>query len=56
MPKDPTMLLSYVNLKLRDHYDSLGKLCEDLDVPEEMITEKLGSIQYYYDSRTNQFI
>ncbi|MDE7197313.1 MAG: DUF4250 domain-containing protein, partial [Lachnospiraceae bacterium] len=31
MPKDPVMLLSYVNLKLRDFYTDLDQLCEDLD-------------------------
>lgn len=30
IPKDPVMLLSYVNLKLRDFYSSLDALCEDL--------------------------
>ena len=29
-PKDPAMLLSFVNLKLRDYYASLEELCEDL--------------------------
>lgn len=55
IPKDPVMLLSFVNLKLRDYYDSFSKLCEDLDVSEEMIMEKLGNIQYFYDKNTNQF-
>ncbi len=31
MPKDPVMLLSYVNLKLRDFYTNLDQLCEELD-------------------------
>ena len=31
IPKDPVMLLSFVNLKLRDFYSSLDALCEDLD-------------------------
>ena len=29
-PKDPIMLLSWVNMKLRDFYPSLESLCEDL--------------------------
>ena len=55
IPKDPVMLLSFINLKLRDYYRDLSLLCEDLDISEDMVKEKLGSIQYYYDSHTNQF-
>ena len=32
LPKDPIMLLSMVNMKLRDRYASLDALCEDMDV------------------------
>lgn len=56
IPKDPAMLLSFVNLKLRDYYSSLEALCEDLDVAWEEITEKLSSIDYHYDREKNQFV
>lgn len=55
IPKDPVMLLSFVNLKLRDHYGSLEALCEGLDVSESEITEKLDAIHYHYNSELNQF-
>ena len=29
LPKDPIMLLSTVNMKLRDFYDSLDELCRE---------------------------
>jgi glycine cleavage system regulatory protein len=32
LPKDPFMLLSWVNMKLRDRYESLQALCDDLDI------------------------
>ena len=32
LPSDPIMLLSFVNMKLRDQYASLDALCEDMDV------------------------
>ena len=32
VPKDPVMLLSFINLKLRDFYPSLAALCDDLDI------------------------
>ena len=45
IPRDPVMLLSFVNLKLRDYYSSLEALCEDLDVDQEEITEKLSALR-----------
>lgn len=55
MPQDPAMLLSYINMKLRDQYDSLESLCEDLDVSMSEIVEKLKTIDYIYDNKKNQF-
>ena len=56
IPQDPVMLLSFINLKLRDFYVSLDVLCDDLDVSKTDIEEKLKSIGYSYDSARNQFI
>lgn len=56
IPEDPAMLLSYVNLKLRDYYGSLDALCEDLDISQQEITDKLAAINYHYDAEKNQFI
>lgn len=56
VPKDPVMLLSFVNLKLRDFYGSLDQLCEDLDIDKEEITVKLAGIDYRYDEEKNQFV
>ncbi|MDE7359345.1 MAG: DUF4250 domain-containing protein, partial [Lachnospiraceae bacterium] len=39
IPKDPVMLLSYVNLKLRDFYFGLDALCEDLGADRNEIVE-----------------
>ena len=47
IPNDPVMLLSFINLKLRDFYGSLDALCEDLDV---------AGIDYRYDAGKNQFV
>ena len=43
LPKDPAMLLSAVNMKLRDFYDSLDALCDDLDVARESIETSLAA-------------
>ena len=56
IPKDPVMLLGFVNLKLRDYYSSLSAMCEDLDMEEKEITDKLASIDYLYDKERNQFV
>lgn len=56
IPEDPVMLLSYVNLKLRDYYGSLDALCEDLDISQQEITDKMAAINYHYDAEKNQFI
>lgn len=32
LPKDPMMLFSVINMKLRDNYSSLDELCDDLNV------------------------
>lgn len=55
IPKDPVMLLSFVNLKLRDYYSSLDDMCDGLDVSKQEITEKLAQIDYHYDAGRNQF-
>ena len=56
IPKDPVMLLSFVNLKLRDFYSDLDRLCEDLDADRGEIIEKLAGISYHYDEEKNQFV
>lgn len=56
IPNDPAMLLSYINLKLRDFYPSLEAFCEDTDEDMEKITDKLSRIDYHYDREKNQFV
>lgn len=56
LPNDPVMLLSVINTKLRDYYPSLEALCEEMDVSEEVLMEKLSMIDYEYDSSRNQFV
>lgn len=55
-PKDPVILLSFVNLKLRDYYSDLQSMCEDLDIAEQEIVDKLKLINYHYDREKNQFV
>lgn len=55
LPKDPVILLSFVNTQLRDHYASLSELAAAYMADEQEIAEKLAGIQYFYDSGQNQF-
>lgn len=50
------MLLGFVNLKLRDFYPDLDKMCEDLGMDRKDIEDALGAIDYEYDADQNQFI
>ena len=56
LPNDPIMLLSVVNLKLRDFYKNLDALCEDLDADKADLCAKLKAAGYEYDPQRNQFI
>ncbi len=56
IPKDPVILLSYVNTQLRDFYDSLEAFCEDRDENRNDIEAKLSEIGYRYDGEQNRFV
>ncbi|NLM36273.1 hypothetical protein N3C_1318 [Clostridium sp. N3C] len=53
---DPYMLLSMVNMKLRDFYSSLDSLCDDWDVNPSVIEDKLKTVGYTYNKESNQFV
>lgn len=55
IPNDPAMLLSFINMKLRDEYDSLSSLCEDLEADEETLKATLSAAGYAYDEEKNRF-
>ena len=56
IPKDPVILLSFVNTKLRDEFDSFEELCAALDADAAALAETLSVIDYHYDAGRNQFI
>ena len=56
LPKDPVMLLSVVNTKLRDQYPSLEALCEDMQADQEWILCTLKGIDYEYDASRHRFV
>ena len=56
LPKDPVMLLSWVNTQLRDRYESLDQLCEDTEQNRTELEKILAGIDYAYSEEQNQFI
>lgn len=56
LPRDPVMLLSVVNTKLRDYYSTLDALCEDMQVDKQELIGTLELIDYTYDAGRNQFV
>ena len=52
---DANILLSIINMKLRDFYSNLD-LCDDLDINKSDLIEKLSQINYSYSKANNQFI
>ena len=56
IPNDPMMLLSFMNLKLRDFYNSLDDLCADLNIDKASVIAKLSTIDYEYNKDLNKFV
>ena len=56
LPKDPAILLSFVNTKLRDCYKSLDDMCDDMEESSEEICARLKAIGYSYSKERNAFI
>ncbi|GKU25738.1 DUF4250 domain-containing protein [Clostridium folliculivorans] len=53
---DAFILLSIINMKLRDFYSNLEVLCEDMDISQNVLVDKLLSVGYEYQQENNQFI
>ena len=56
LPKDPIMLLSYVNTQLRDHFDNLEAFCSSCLLDAEDLKKKLAAAGFVYDKEQNRFI
>lgn len=55
LPRDPFMLLSYINTQLRDNYSSLDDLTASYGIDKQELEDKLQSIGYSYDGGLNKF-
>ena len=54
-PKDPAMLMSWVNMKLRDFYGSLDELCEELGIDRKELEDRLKTAGFEYNRELNKF-
>ena len=55
IPQDPIMLMSWLNLKLRDFYPDLDSLCDDLGLDRKEIEEKMKTAGFEYSEEHRKF-
>ena len=55
LPKDPMMLFSVINMKLRYCYSSLDELCEDMNVGKDELVNQLKGVGFEYSVENNKF-
>ncbi len=55
LPTDPMMLYSAVNMLLRDRYESLDALCDDMQTDKAALTERLAAAGFEYNPQQNKF-
>lgn len=53
---EPNILLSIINMKLRDEFSDLNDLSAYYNIERIKLEERLGGIGYKYSSTGNQFI
>lgn len=55
LPKDPVMLMSALNMKLRDCYADLDSLCDDMQLDRASVEASLSAAGFTYLPEVNQF-
>ena len=53
-PKDPAMLMSWINLKLRDFYGDLNELCDDLEIDKDEVISILAQGGFEYNDQLHR--
>ncbi len=56
LPKDPMMLLSVINMKLRDFYPSIEDMCDDLDIDRQTLDSILNKAGFEYSKEHNRYM
>ena len=55
LPKDPMILLSYINTRLRDDFPDLDTLCGELAISREELEARLAAVGFCYDAAQKRF-
>ncbi len=55
LPQDPAMLLSYINMKLRDSYTSLDEMCDDMQLDRDELISRMAEAGFEYSATHNRF-
>mgnify|MGYP000813369288 CR=1 FL=1 len=55
LPADPFILLSFVNMKLRDEYSSFEDFCAAAGVETGELKERLAAAGFEYDAAAGRF-
>jgi hypothetical protein len=55
LPQDPMMLVSFINMKLRDEFNTLEDLCSDLNIDKRQLIDKLSAVGFTYSSENKRF-
>ena len=55
IPQEPYTLMSWVNTKLRDQYESLDELCASEDIERQWIEDTLKEISVEFSEENNRF-
>lgn len=53
-PKDPAILMSFLNMKLRDFYSNLDDLCDDLAIDRRELEDYLAANNLEYNAELNK--
>ena len=56
LPRDPMILFSVLNMKLRDFYPSLDALCDDLGEDKQALLDAMAAAGFRYDAGRNAFV
>lgn len=56
LPKNPMMLLSFVNTRLRDDGIDLDSFCLQFQTTREALEQTLAALDYKYDEKLNRFV
>ena len=55
LPSHPDMLVSFINMKLRDEFSSLEELCDDMDLNIDELCQNLRNAGYEYSPEAKRF-